>query len=310
MKDFLFKLAFFIFILIILPFVLVRLYSSKVPVDKKEHISLYLSETHKCIKLSLEEYVAGVLCAEMPASFHEEALKSQAIAARTYALYKMKNGSHDNGDVCNDFTHCQAYCSHEDMIEKWGNEYETYIKKINKCVNETKGMYISLNDEPINAVFHACSNGKTENASDVWGSDIIYLKSVDSRGDLLKKEYEKEYCFNESDLIKLLENEIKSELDKEQNPIGKIEYTEGDNIKTVEIFGFVFKGKDIRKILSLDSSAFNISYENNIFTFRVYGNGHGVGMSQYGADAMAKDGKTYDEIIKHYYTGCDISIVK
>ena len=310
MKDFLFRLAFLTLILLVIPSVFILIFQNDEPKGDINYIELYDVNTQRTLKLDTEEYILGVVCAEMPAEFNEEALKAQAVAARTYTLYNINNKEHEKGDICSDYAHCQAYASFDELKNKWGKNYDKYLKKVKNCVDDTKGLYISFNGEAINAVFHACSNGQTENASDVWGKDVAYLKSVESPGDLLKNNYINESLFDKATLIQLLENQENIKLDYTKAPVGNIIHTEGVNVKSIDIYGVTFKGTDLRKLLTLNSSAFDISFENDVFTFKVYGNGHGVGMSQYGANAMGKDGKDFKEILGHYYPDTSILSIK
>ena len=156
------------------------------------------------------------------------------------------------------------------------------------------------------AVFHACSNGITEKSSDVWSTDIPYLANVESKGDNLKKDYISYSRYSRNEFIKILENELKAKIDLACTPVGNIEYSSGNNIINIELFGHKFKGTDVRRMYSLKATSFTLEYDENEFVFTVSGNGHGVGMSQYGANAMSDEGYSYREILNHYYPGTQI----
>lgn len=256
--------------------------------------------------MNFEDYLIGVVAAEMPASFEDEALKAQAVAARTYTLYKSASSFHE-ADVCTDYTHCQAYLTDEDMHTNWGKDYDFYYDKIKNAVYSTKNQHLTYNDEPVMAVFHSMGGGRTENSADVWGSPLPYLVSVDSPGEDAATNYHSTYSvtwaqFKEKIASLYPDIKLNSYLDISQPTL-----TEGGHVKSIMIASRSVSGTEIRTLFNLRSTKFDISFAGDNVIFSVTGYGHGVGMSQYGANAMAKDGKTYKEILSHYYQGTTIS---
>lgn len=305
LKKFLFLPLFYAFSCIALPFIATLFIpsdASLVEPKLKNEITVFNPSDNTTLSMDMEEYITGVVAAEMPASFESEALKAQAVAARTYAMYKSSDNSHE-ADVCTDFAHCQAYLTEEEMHSNWGGGFDEYYNKIKDAVYSTKGEYLSYNDEPIMAVFHSMGGGMTENSGDVWGTQMPYLVSVDSPGE--------EEAANYNSCVTMTFDEFKEKLITEY-PNAKINsyldvsepvLTEGGHVKSMIIGSVTVSGSAIRKIFGLRSTKFDISFSDSNVTFSVMGYGHGVGMSQYGANAMAKDGKTYKDILSHYYQG-------
>lgn len=309
MKVSFFFLAFLIIIFSFLPYAL----SSCTVTDdftlKGEEISVYLCNEDEVCTMNMEDYIIGVVSAEMPASFSDEALKAQAVAARTYAIRKVNNEpeQHKGAELCTDFAHCQAYIDKKQAKSNWGRDYSKNINKIKNAVLSTSGQYLAYGNEPAITVFHSCSNGITEKASDVWGGDIAYLTNVESPGDLLRKDYVSKCEFTEDEFIKKLEEFLGKTVDKTLPYIENVSHTTGGNVSEIKIYGNTIKGTDVRKIFSLKSTSFELQKKDSKFVFTVTGNGHGVGMSQYGADKMAQDGKSCSEILYHYYPGTKIA---
>ena len=310
MKDLFVRIAFFVILFLIIPLLFIRLF----PKEKSENnslvmINVYDVNKNKIHTLCLEEYILKVVAAEMPANFHVEALKAQAVCARTYALRKVNAGlsEHKGADICTDFAHCQAWCDYDEMKNKWGKNYKNNLKKIKKSVDETAGEVIIYNDEYAISVFHSCSNGKTENSSDVWGGKYPYLVSVKSEGDFEKNDYHTTFSLSKDEFVAKISSENPNSFTYDGDLyIGDFIMTEGDNVHSLKIGNQTFTGKKIRELFSLKSTSFTISEENDSIVFDVYGNGHGVGLSQYGANGMAKKGSRYDEILKHYYRGIEL----
>ena len=252
----------------------------------------------------------GVVAAEMPANFEEEALKTQAIVARTYTIYKIKNGSkHENADICDSPSCCQAWISKDDRFAKWKEEErENYWNRIIGAVDNTEGKIITYNGEPINAFFHSNSGGITETVVNVWGGENYpYLQSVATSGEEGYKQYSSTVTLSKEELIEKLKGaypEIEINFD-EKDAIQITEYTDSGRVKTIKFGNTNISGIETRTILGLKSAKFSVDVGEQI-TFNVIGYGHGVGLSQTGADAMAKTGATADQIIKHYYTGVEI----
>ena len=325
------KLFIYFFCLVLLCFLIPILFTNKV--ETKETISEEVKEevkeekydygkynkirllhnnTGEVEELDIDTYLLGVVSSEIPASFEEEALKAQALVARTYTIYKIANGSkHENADVCDDSTCCQAWISKEQRLEKWNeNDRETNWIKIENAVNSTKGKIATYEGQPINAFFHSNSGGITDTATNVWGgTNYPYLQAVETSGEDEYTQYSSEVLVSKEEFISKIKEYhsdflIDFNLD---NQIEILEYTDGNRIKTIRIGNLNLSGVEVRTIFGLKSAKFQITIEENNIKFSVTGYGHGVGMSQTGADSMAKQGKTYEEIIKHYYTGVEIS---
>lgn len=278
---------------------------------KYNKVKLLHSSSGEIEEMALDEYLYGVVSSEMPASFEEEALKAQAVVARTYTIYKITNGSkHENADVCDDSACCQAWISKEERLQKWNEaERETNWAKIVNAVDSTKGKIITYEGKPINAFFHSNSGGITETASNVWGGkNEPYLQAVETSGESNYTQYSSELIITKDEFIeKIKQYHSDFEIDFSiENQIQILEYTEGERIKTIKIGNLELQGTEIRNIFGLKSAKFEINIEGENIKFNVLGYGHGVGMSQTGADSMAKEQKGYEEIIKHYYTSVEI----
>lgn len=245
------------------------------------------------LNLELEEYIIGVVGAEMPAAFSLEALKAQAVIARTYAM-----NSIDNNKPLTDDSSTQNYKSNDELKKMWGSSFNTYFEKIKKAVESTKGMYLTYEGKIIDAVYHSTSNGKTEDAKYVWGNSMPYLVPVESPYDNTNKTiiYNKHITYEE------LSNKLGIDFNKDTN-IEIVSKTTGDRVETLNIADLSYTGVDIRNILGLRSADFKINKDDNGITFTTTGYGHGVGLSQYGANGMAKNGYNFESILKHYYTG-------
>lgn len=279
---------------------------------KYNTIKLLHADTKKVEEIDLDQYLYGVVSAEMPASFEAEALKAQAVVARTYTLYKIVNndGKHEGADICDDSTCCQAWISKEDRLKKWDKDNrDEYWNKIVKAVNETQGKIVTYEGKPINAFFHSNSGGKTEAPINVWGgSGYPYLQSVSTAGEDAYSQYSSEASFSKKEFeekIKEVHSDFKINY-KEKDCIKIEEYTDGDRVKTIKIGNLELSGVEVRNILGLRSANFTVTVDDDKIEFKVTGYGHGVGMSQTGADSLAKEGKTYEDIIHHFYTGVEI----
>lgn len=248
-------------------------------------------------QIELEEYLVGVVAAEMPASFNSEALKAQAILARTYALKKISKG-----EKLTDTVSTQAYIDKNEMQKKWGNDYNKYYNKIVSAVNSTKGQVVKYNGNYIEALYHSTSNGKTESAKEVWGQDIPYLKSVDSSWDKKTSAYLKIENKEFNRLMKILGIDI----DKNTN-IEILSKDESGRVSKIRVEDKVYTGVEFRTLLGLRSTDFDIAITENGLEIITRGYGHGVGMSQYGANEMAKLGYNYKEIINYYYQNVKIT---
>lgn len=255
-----------------------------------------LCEDGSVQEMELESYLVGVLLAEMPATFEVEALKAQAVVARTYTLRSQERKKHDNADLCTDSTCCQAYTSPE-LLQAEDIKAED-LAKVRNAVEETLGQILTYNGQIIEATYYSCSGGKTEDALAVWGTDIPYLQSVSSPGEENAVHFEDSVSFTPEQLRGLLSLPATGQLKFED-----MTFTTGGGVKEVTICGAKFQGTEIRKLLNLRSTAFTITNADNEITFHTRGYGHRVGMSQYGADAMAVLGSSYREILQHYYPG-------
>ncbi len=272
-----------------------------------EQIAIYNHSTDNTEFMDLEEYILHVLAAEMPVSYGLEALKAQAVAARTYTLYCIKNGKEKehNADVCTDYKHCQAYKSDVEILEAFNDMQRSLI---NQAVEETKGKILTYDNEVINALYHASSDTKTESAKNVWGNDVPYLVSVASPGENSMSGFYSEISLSNDgffEKLQYLSNDIsRVSPDVSYNSSGRVDVIfmhkkDGEKIS--------IPGTKIREIFSLRSASFDIEFIDNKVVFKVRGYGHGVGMSQYGAKLMAENGKTYEDILLHYYTNCKIA---
>ncbi|MBQ9024729.1 MAG: stage II sporulation protein D [Bacilli bacterium] len=268
---------------------------------EKETIIRILRSNNTVENLPIEEYLIGVVSSEVPVSFEKEAIKAQAVAARTYALKQMENRKNESYDVT-DTTSSQVYKSEEELKNTWKDQYEENIKIIKEAINETKGQYLTYDDKIIYAFFFSTSNGKTEDNKDVFGQDLPYLKVVDSSFDESETSN-----FITTKTISLSEFYQKLGLEYNDNlSITDKQLTSSNRVKSININGKIFKGTDVRSKLSLRSTDFTIEKKDNNVIITTKGFGHGVGMSQYGANALAKQNKNYEEILKYYYQGTNL----
>ncbi len=246
-----------------------------------------------------DQYLLGVLLAEMPASFHDDALKAQAVVARTYARKMLGTGKkHENTGICTDSGCCQAYCSPEDYIDKGGSGED--VERLRRLVLQTHGQVLLYEGKLIEATYFSCSGGKTEDAVAVWGTSIPYLQAQDSPGEENATHFTDTVRYSVEEFARLLQ------LQTDMPPVswfGEVTYTAGGGVDTIEICGQTFSGKELRSILGLRSTAFRVSAVGQTVTITTKGFGHRVGMSQYGAEAMAVDGNTYQQILQYYYPG-------
>jgi len=320
-------IIFMVFIIIVVPTLAVK--SCKplepqipsVPKEAKQagtarSIRLYINSSKKIEVLPFEEYVKGVVGAEMPASFHMEALKAQAVAARTYAYKRLRAvggkgcSLHPEADICDDPTHCQAWTTKGEMLKKWGIfSYYHYFSKINQAVNSTAGQVIFYQGEPIDPLFFSTSNGWTENSEDVWEKALPYLRSVPSPGEEESPHFTAEQEFSVGAVVGRLKEKWPDIVIDSKHPEKNwkiVEISEGGRVKTMQVGDKIIKGTEFRELFGLKSADFQWDRSGDKIIIKTRGFGHGVGMSQYGANAMAKGGANYVEIIKHYYTGVEL----
>lgn len=272
-------------------------------------INVYFPQEGKTESMEIEEYLRGVVAAEMPAEFEMEALKAQAVAARSYAFYRMENPSpqHPDAAVCTDFSHCKAYKTKQEQEKGWGDKTEQYTEKIKNAVYQTAGELITYNGEVAMAVFHSQSgSGRTENSADVWGGEVPYLISVESHGEESAPNFYSTLIVSFDEFKERILSNHPDAVINSPNDISAPRLSEGGSVKSILIGGKEFSGREIRTLFGLRSSCFKISADEKTVAFEVTGYGHGVGMSQYGANTMAKEGYSYIDILTHYYTGTEI----
>lgn len=279
-------------------------------------VRLYNTETTKIEEIELEEYIAGVVAAEMPANFESEALKAQSVAARTFYFSKRMNPcpKAEGAEICNT-THCQVYISKEERLSKWSSSVaESNWNKIVDAVQGTKGQVLVYEDELVKyPQFFSTSSGKTENSVDVFANEVPYLKSVDSPGEEVATRYEESKKVSLSAFVETINNKYskaKVSSNNIQNQISILSNTDGGAVKEIKLGGERIKGTEFRTLFSLNSANFTITYIGSEVVINCKGYGHGLGMSQWGAKAMAVNGSKYDEILKHYYSDVDIEVVK
>ena len=283
--------------------------------DYKQYdtIKLLHADTGEIEELPLDTYLLGVVSAEMPANFEQEALNAQALVARTYTIYSIVHNQdkHGEADICDDSNCCQAWISKEDRMARWEEaERESNWRKIEVAVNTTAGRIITYNGEVIDAFFHSNSGGTTEAPVNVWGgTNYPYLQSVETAGEDAYSQYSSEVVLTKEELQnKILAKHSDFTIDYNQSDcIQILEYTESGRVKTIKIGNLNLSGVEVRSTLGLKSANFEVTIDGDNIKFAVKGYGHGVGMSQTGADSMAKSGSNYEEIVKHFYTGVEIT---
>ena len=274
-------------------------------------IKLLHADTNQIEELDFDTYLYGVVSSEMPASYEIEALRAQAVVARTYTIYKIANGSkHEGADICDSPLCCQAWISQENRMARWDEDKkQEYWAKIVDSVDSTSGKYITYNGEPINAFFHSNSGGMTEMPINVWGGSFPYLQIVSTSGEEAYNGYSSEAYVSKDELIqKMLEKYSNFQINfDEVNCIQILDLTESGRVKTMKIGNVSLSGVEARSIFGLKSAMFNFEIDGDTIKFKVKGYGHGVGLSQNGSDVLAKQGLNYEQIIKYYYKDVEIS---
>ncbi|QDR82106.1 stage II sporulation protein D [Sporomusa termitida] len=279
-------------------------------------IKVYVHDIKQVVAMNLEDYVKGVVAAEMPAEFEPEALKAQAVAARTYAVKHMAlfggtgSSEYPGADVTTDHNDSQAWQNETVLRNKWGQNYAKYWGKVSQAANETRGLIITYKGEPINAVFHSTSGGKTASAQEVWGFDYPYLQSVACTWDQKSPRYQ------DTKEITLAELEVRLGADAgilaaaqsggSASIAGIIDYTNSGRVNKVRIGTKTLSGLEVRQKLELRSTNFSVAPAGNTLIFKTFGYGHGVGLCQYGANGQAKESRDFRQILTHYYTGTAI----
>lgn len=296
MKSYFIITLFLSFIMLFLPFL--SLSDNFAYAPQSEKITVADETGNVKDKTELSDYLVGVVAAEMPATFHEEALKAQAVAAYSYYKYQTENGKEAITD--SSAVH-QEYKTKEELKEFWGDKYDFYLQKIEETVSAVSGEYLVSEGKAVPALYHALSSGMTESAEIVFGKEVLSLKSVTSPGDRLSPDYISEKAFTKEEICSLTDFKGNGE---------KIEITQSTDskfVKQIIVFGKEYDGKEIRTLLNLNSPYFTVKKQDEKYIFTVYGKGHGVGMSQYSADYMARQGSSYEEILMHFYSECSIA---
>lgn len=275
-------------------------------------ISLHVLDGGEVREMSMAEYLPLTLAAEMPAAFDGEALKAQAVALRTYTIYCVSNRkqAHPEADVCTDYGCCAAFMSEEQLRENWGAGFEKYYAKICAAVSGTDGQYLVWQDEPALAVFHSSSVGQTEDGGNVWSAQpyLVSVSSPETAEDVANLVSSVEISpedFSSSVLAVFPD----ARLDGEPSGwIGEVQRNSTGRVGSINIGAQEISGTAVRTMFSLRSTDFDLSFDGEKFVFTVRGYGHGVGMSQYGANVMAKSGSGYGEILEHYYPGTELVV--
>lgn len=269
-----------------------------IPREQENAIRVHDTVRDQELKMPLETFLVGVVAAEMPALFETESLKAQAVAARTYIVSRLQNGE----TLCTDPSHCQAYADKQTLQERWGENYSAYYQRVSEAVKGTEGIIAVYEGEPIAAVFHAASSGQTEDGAAVWGTDTPYLKSVTSTLPAQLNEMETESVFDRNAFLTALRT-LHPETQDTSPLVQSVTKTAAGRVDTLTVGNTAFTGLELRTLLSLNSTDFTITEDETQVYITTRGKGHGVGMSQYGCNELAKAGKTYEEILTHYYQG-------
>ena len=298
------KLLLVVLLVIMIPFLFVNIYVKTDEIKFKyvtnNMIRVKNDKTGIIKELPFEEYIKGVVAGEMPSTFELEALKAQAVASRSYAMYQMTATKNKEYDVVNT-TANQVYLTDEELKNNWKEDYPKKINKIKRAIAETNGEYLTYDGQIVNAMFFSTSVGATENSEEVFVSALPYLRSVDSKWDEQSPAYTDTYTFTLEEFYKKLNLPFSQTL-----KIEVIEKTSTGRTKTLKINNEEMQGRDFATKLSLRSNYFDIVQNQNNITITTKGFGHGVGMSQYGANGMAKEGYKYEKILKHYYKNTEI----
>ncbi|MEG1194097.1 MAG: stage II sporulation protein D [Clostridia bacterium] len=275
-------------------------------------INVYMTEENRTVQMPLEGYVCGAAAAEMPAAYHMEALKAQMVAARTRAIYQSEHGGcalHEGADICTDSAHCQGYATLGSCKEKWGNEYDAYRERMMKAAKETADELLTYEGKPITVMYHAMSGGKTEAAQAVFSQSVPYLVSVDSEGEESASGFYTDTILSFEETTQMLNSAnlgFSVAAEDVRRSLTIDEYTETGRVESLRLNGREVKATDFRKALGLRSTWFTFSANAQGLTFHQRGYGHGVGMSQVGANSMAADGFDYRAILAHYYPNTQI----
>lgn len=265
---------------------------------KKDLLTINVKNEDLNVSLPLEEYLIGVVSCEMPANYNIEALKAQAVAARTFILNRAKNKIKY---TVTGTTKDQCYRSNDYLKKKWNTNYNKYYNKIKKAVNETKSEVLTYKGNLISTLYFSMSNGYTENSENVFVSSKPYLVSVSSMWDKENSNFEKTISFTDKEIIRKLDID-----DNIINEIKIIKRFETNRVKEIKVNNHIYTGVEFRKLLDLRSTDFDIVKKDNKYYITTRGYGHGVGMSQVGANALAKEGNSYEDILKYYYKNVEL----
>lgn len=309
-------LIYVIFIVFIVPsfVVFIRKNPKQKPARESfETVKVYVTQEDKVVEMDTSQYLKEVVGAEMPAAFNVEALKAQAVAARTYLCAK-KDGQraeeHKGAYVCTDYNHCKAWKSEADLKSAWEpDQADDNWRKISNAVESTAREIVTYNSKPISAVFHSTSSGRTENAEDVWEFQVPYLKAVESKGDEQSPKFNDSKVFDIEEFKRLISANIDN-TDWNNGLFSDIQRSESGGIKTIRVGNVEIKGTTLRKILDLRSTNAELTADDKNVTITTKGYGHGVGMSQYGANFMANSGSDYKAILLYYYQNTMVELTK
>lgn len=287
----------------------------KIDFKANETIRVKICSTGEIVAMDINDYLRGVVPAEMPPYYDLEAIKAQAVVARTYTYKRIEACAEGvDADICDNYAHCQAFYNKDKIIEIWRRKgydevtIEEYWNNVNEAVVSTQGEVITYDGQLIKAFFHASSPEKTESVDQIWGGEKLpYLVSVENNEseDYANRTSTVEVSFNDF-VAKVKESKDISILLEECKDVKIAEYTTSGRVKNIQVGDFKIKAEDLRTMFGLRSTNFTLEVKDEFIVFNVLGNGHGIGLSQVGADYYAKNGKNYKDIINHYYTGVDI----
>ena len=278
------------------------------------YVKVFFQDEGEVRDMLLEEYILGVVSGEMPASYSLEAVKAQAVAARTYTLYSIQHGgckTNPNADICTSSSCCQTYNSEKRMHDKWGDQYPYYHSVIAKAVMDTAGEVMLYKGKVIDAMYHGASGGWTENSENVYSNAIPYLRSVESPHEIGSRQTG-EVAFGREEFANKVNGarpNANMDPDKLEEQLKILSLYPSGRVEQLQLHEDVITGKTARKIFGLDSAMFTVEVTDRQVIFRTKGFGHGVGMSQAGANGMAADGADYRTILTHYYTGVSLAVI-
>lgn len=284
-----------------------------VTAEQKDKAAVEVWNGEEALEMGLEDYIIHVVAAEMPASFEAEALKAQAVAARTFTVKHMLGEAKckSGHTVCTDHTCCQAFLTTEQLIKRWGRYFAKYYEKILTAVFETEGEILTCGGEVINALYHSSSGGMTENSDAVFAVALPYLVSVESSGEEKYSDFTDEKTFKEAEFIKKVNEKFpQAEMTGILGQVDIWDRTDSGRVKLVSLGQTVITGQQMRNAFGLHSTNFSFEFKDGEVKIKCIGFGHGVGMSQNGANAMAEQGCGYEAILKHYYTGVELEAVR